>query len=600
MTLTSRNTILSIGYWVIYALLVLLTLNDYRIINLNENYQGILKGVGEETYTFIVANRPYTKQPAADIQVVLTRDKDIGKFPDQGDQALESVYLSVMQTKKDETYTDIGTGESEIIIYEEVREEYCTTIHANASSSRYGLVTALQNVLKQNPKVVILDYLFVGRSSHCPEYDQQLVDIIKSHNNVFVMAGNIPQGSQVNDMRDLDPSVYIHDTVKSSQPQSRIHDSMIYPFFKDIYRQNESLSNLGSGNILIDSSVITEARLRVESKNYSIPTVPLLVSKHLNMATTQVSNVRINWRDVTPTQMYPSTSLLNVIMPIEKKSFKDQIVLFGSNLTGRSKDRVFTPIYETAVAGVYVQATVLDNTINNDFITVSPEWVPLSITIGIITLLFFAFRSQAVLLYPYAGANQILKRLDRLRKKISIKIYSIFHFSIGEADFFIWLEFLAVLLSVLILLVFNHYIDFIAPLFGGSIGFFAFSIYKFFAHKLLVQRKDQLNGYKHTDKYKRIYLMRIDSLDSMDDQKAIVLKEIENFYNVSISKFSPFDDDDLFGSLIGSQYYWWVTLDKNDKTLKLQQYQEVGFSTQMIMRDLNKGVDIKNALRKII
>lgn len=551
------------GYKAIYVFLTVLVLNDFGAINVVGKYQGFLTDAGEEAYEFIVANRLSPEKSNKNISVIITRDKDLDNFPNYEEKELVSTFLKVLETRSDQLYTD-EYGEQEQITYNDVRDEYCNSIHPDASASRYAITTALEKILEQKPKVVILDYLFKGRSSHCSEYDEKLESIISNNKNVFIMAGNVAIGSEENNIQDVNPQVYIHTSSLQKSENSKIHDSLIYPFFKDIYKENQSLNNMGSGNIIIDSSVITKGRLWVNTENYKIPTTPLLASQFLNNKQEYDAVVRINWREGDGVNLYHTRDIKSIILE-DFQEYKDKIVLFGSNLTGKSQDRVYTPIDDKPIPGVYVQANIIDNAVNNDFITMNPDWLPVVLTMLVITLLFFAYDSQTILPHSceYIGWY----------RRLSTSLHNIFNFDIGEADFFLFIEGGAILISLLVLYFFNYYIDISGPVLGGIIAFSFFSIYGFIANKYLFQKGLLMNEYINSTKYKQIHLLKVDfnsrqrKEECEDDIEKKILTIMSDNYGVIVGETALYNDDDIFGSISIANHYWWVTLEEFD-TLK--------------------------------
>jgi len=599
------NKTLFRGYKFIYAFLITITLNDYGVVNFYDKFQGFLYDAGDEAYEFIIANRFFAKNPDNNISIVVTRDKDLDKFPNYPEKTLVKAFQGALESRSDYKYKD-EDGSEIVISYNDAKNEYCTSIHHDASASRYAIVTALENILKHNPKIVVLDYLFVGRSTHCPEYDEKLENIIKNNQNVFVMAGNRAVGSEENNLQNTDPRKYIHKTILKNNPESDIHDSMNYPFFKNIYKDNPSLNNVGSGNILVDSSVITEGRLWVNSQNYKIPTTPLLVSSLINDTINNKEIVRINWRNYN-NNLYDAADIKTTVMNNNIDKYNNKIIIFGSNLSGKSQDRVYIPVNDTPVAGVFVQANIIDNSINNDFIQMNPDWLPIVLTVAIITLLFFAYDSQTIL--PHSC------EYNGVYRKISTQLHNIFHFDIGEADFFLFIEGGAILISLLVLEMFDYYIDISGPVLGGIIAFSFFSIYSFFANKYLFNKGNLLREYINSNKYKKIYLLRVDFLNPPDINNNNIEIEIEKKvlatmsknYGVIVGEFNPFDDDDIFGSISKSNYYWWVTsnsFDDVDLTIEDQIYKifkkyKDNIALYWSIQDIEKKISRQDILEKL-
>jgi len=161
-----KNRLLFLIYHFITIIFIVVALNDYKVISLYQP-QGQLSELGEDAFNFINSTKYTQSKASQDIQIILTSDTDISQFPGQGDATLDNIYTQIIRTSQGADYTAPETKETEFIEYDEVREEYCTMLHADASASRYGIATAIQNLLNQPtpPKLILLDYLFLGTST---------------------------------------------------------------------------------------------------------------------------------------------------------------------------------------------------------------------------------------------------------------------------------------------------------------------------------------------------------------------------------------------------------------------------------------------------
>lgn len=547
-----KNRLLFLIYHIITILFLLVALNDYKVINLYQP-QGQLSELGEDAFNFINSTKYTQSEASKDIQIILTSDTDITQFPGQGDPNLDRVYTQIIKTSQGADYTDPETKETEFIEYEEVREEYCTMLHADASASRYGMATAIQNLLNQKtpPKLILLDYIFVGTSTHCPEYDDQLKQLIATHPEIIVLASAVKTVSQNNNLQNMDPSIYIKSaTQHPPNPDNELHDSMIFPFFKDIYTKNPNLKNLGSGNVLVESPLIMEGRMSISTTNYTIPTVSKIIADHFKIAITD-EIVSINWRD----GLYDHKPISLIIRPVSESDKNSRpIVVFGSNLTGKSADKMYTPLMEDPTPGVYVQATMIDNIINNDFVERAPEWVPVVLSILFILFVYASFFGIIVNMVPQEFFLTGLFRSDLVKswnKGLSREVLTVETFIIFEA--------LAIAIAWVILYFFNYYVDIVAPVVVGSIAYGVMLFVHHMVAKILVDSKSLLmefeeQGYtmyfiKHTGNYK--------------DKKALKIlhNKIKQKFGKSITivEFLPFNNEDIFGFQTIYKYYWWVS-----------------------------------------
>lgn len=547
-----KNRLLFLIYHIVTILFIMVALNDYKVINLYQP-QGQLQELGEDAFNFINSTKYTQSKASQDIQIILTSDTDISQFPGQGDATLDNIYTQIIRTSQGADYTDPETKETEFIEYDEVREEYCTMLHADASASRYGIATAIQNLLNQPtpPKLILLDYLFLGTSTHCPEYDNQLKEIIAKHPKIIVLASAVKKASQNNNLQNMDPSLYIKSAEKiQPNKESELHDAMLFPYFKDIYITNHELKNLGSGNILVEDPLIMEGRMFIETLNYRIPTVSKVIADYFDIPIKD-EIVSINWRD----GLYDHKSISSVIRPITKEDRKSKpIVVFGSNLTGKNADKMYTPIMEEPTPGVYVQATMVDNIINNDFVKKAPEWITVLLTIIFILIVHASFFGIVVNMVPKDFFLSNLYRSDLIKK-----LHSLLGGEVATVEIFLIFEGLAIAIAWAILYMFNYYIDMIAPIVVASIAFGSLLFVHHFILKVLLDNKSLLKEFD--EQGYTMYFIKYTGDQS--DQKVITEfhnKIKDNFdKNISIVEFYPFNDEDVFGFQTISKYYWWVS-----------------------------------------
>lgn len=548
-----KNRISFFGYHLLALVFIIFTLNDSRVINLYES-GGYLKGLSDVTFNIVNSVR-YAKSPSSeDIQIILTDDMDISQFPSQGDAHLNNIYEKIIRESKGYNYIDPETGEAEFIEYEEVRDEFCSMMHADASASRYGIVTALNNILSQKtpPKLVLLDYIYLGVSSRCPEYDDALRDIIKTHPEVIVIASGVNEDTVANTFINTDPSLYIRSSKKQGKPTtSKIHDSIIYPYFKDIYRENKELNNMGLGNVIVEAPVVMEGRFYIETKNYKVPTVSAIIARYLKKEEPKDEKVSINWRK----DLYKHKSISSIIMPINEDDIKTSpIVVFGSNLTGKSADKMYTPIMDLPTPGVYVQATIIDNIINEDFVKRSPPVVSILLSVMIILLVHLTYFGIVVNLMP---KNFFLSRFYRSHLVSNMQDY--FSREFMGLKLFIVYELIGLFLSGLILYSFDYYIDVVTPIVIGSSFWTLMKVIHYFIMRALITNHGLMKELEQSN-YNMYFIKHPGDFKTKKDRN-VFLKDINIYFekNISVVEFSPFNRSGIFGFKVISKYYWWVS-----------------------------------------
>ena len=78
-------------------------------------------------------------------------------------------------------------------------------------------------------------------------------------------------------------------------------------------------------------------------------------------------------------------------------------------------------------------------------------------------------------------------------------------------------------------------------------------------------------------------------------------------YGVIVGEFNPFDDDDIFGSISKSNYYWWVTsnsFDDVDLTIEDQIYKifkkyKDNIALYWSIQDIEKKISRQDILEKL-
>ena len=332
------NKLIFSGYKVIYAALIALILNDFRIINVNEDFQGFIADAGDEAYEFVVANRFFPQASDQDIQIVLVDEDSVGNFPqfmirnDKGDKTpnkkLNAAYLEALRTGEPVKYSETKT-----ISPKKAKRLYCETLHrGEVSKSRKPIVDAVNRILEDKPKAIVIDILLGGKSAFCPEYDDDLENIIKNHNNIFTVAGINPKDSNTSEIeQSIDQ--YLHTAIKKQdRAKTTLSEKLEYPFFKQTYKNDPKLNTIGVGGGIVDSSVITQAQLWMESDRYLIPALATVVAQSgccskENIDLSQRPFIKnINWREGRPGHQNINAVIMgSPTLP----SYKDKIVFFG-------------------------------------------------------------------------------------------------------------------------------------------------------------------------------------------------------------------------------------------------------------------------------
>lgn len=511
-----------------YFILVLLILFDYGVFSPYAKGYGFLSDAKDETYQLVVANRILERPADDNIRVVAIESKDL------------------------------STGQ----------EDICESL-TWPIISRSWFVDVLENLLKHQPKAIVVDFLFLSPSSECPDYDQKLKDIIKNNPNIFIALTKSPDENNLL----ITPSV-IPGAVQHNFEDGKFGDAINYPFFYDIFEKNNQ-QRLGSANAMVDDLVITNASLWTETKRWLIPSMPATLKAYLDNAdvkTVPNENPFINWRSSMHLAQNFTDVWLDDFEPdgnIEGQ-YKDKIVLIGTNLPARSVDVHAIPGNDK-IPGVFVLSTIIDNIVNENFIKTHPDWVSIFLTLLFVTVLFLSFDSQV--LTPHLGVDLTL--YERLMKSM----HSAFHSEIAGADLFLILEFSAIFLAFVSLEMFNFYIDFSGPVLGGIAAFSLFSLVQGLVNKTQIEEGGLIKSYIKDDDFDQLHVMSIKGLkpekncfgfgwlrkkinpSECPNYNDIVEQHVSNIFKTGVAQLDLFKDEDIFGATFDERHYWWVSKD---------------------------------------
>lgn len=524
-----------LNYKLSYLLLVFVILFDYGVFAPHVKGYGFLSSAGDETYELAVSHRLLNKPADDNIRVVALESKDLAI---DEDNACESLTWPI--------------------------------------TSRSWFVSVLENILAHKPKAIVVDFLFLSPSEKCADYDQQLIEIVKNNANIFI-ATSLANGE--NDL-NITPKV-IPGAVQTSHEPGRFGDSMNYPFFYDIFINNQQ-QRLGSVNAMVDDLVVTKANLWSETKRWKIPTLPVLVKSQLNNTPLNLPSNNepyINWRSDHHLAENFTDAWLDDYSEQEqaKGKYTDKIVVIGTNLPARSVDVHAIPGQER-IPGVFVLSTIIDNMVNDNFIKTHPQWISIFLTLILVSALFLSFDSQIIT--PHLGIDQ--SYFTRLMSKI----YNIFNSNIAGADFFLVLEFGAIFVAYLTLEFLDFYIDLSGAVLAGIAAFSIFSIIQGLSRKSQLNEGGIMREYFKNPDFTKLHVMSIKGLDLETDCTDIVANSVEKYYKTGVAKLDLFKDDDIFGVTFDEQHFWWVSKDSSEK---LDQLIEVDLESTL--QPLNNNSD---------
>ena len=508
-----------------YVAIVFLVLFDYGWLSPIAKGTGYLSEARDETYNFVVSSRWFNAPASDNIRVVAIESKDLAT---NDDDICESLSWPVI--------------------------------------SRSWFVDVLENIVKHQPKAIVVDFLYLSPSTECPEYDQQLRKIFQDNTNIFTVA--ILASGETN--LSITPKV-IPGAYQFQKSDSKFGDAMNYPFFVDDFTKSGQ-TRLGSANSMVDDLIITKASTWTSTSHWKIPTIPTLLQSYINktdLKSIEDDEPLINWRS----SEYPAENFTDIWLEdyseVEsvKGRFTDKIVLIGTNMPARSVDVHATPLDEK-VPGVFVLATIIDNAITQDFIKTHSENVSIALTLFFVTLIFLAFDSQILL--PHLGGK--VTKLEAINRKL----HGAFHMDIAGADFFLVIEVIGITTAFIALEFFGFYFDLSGPVLAGGLAFSLFSLMNYFSNKRYYEDGEAMREYMANKEFTQLHVMSIKGLreekacfgvgwlvrhfnpNACMDYDTIIARAIKDKYSTGIAELDLFKDDDVFGAAFDERHFWWV------------------------------------------
>jgi adenylate cyclase len=267
----------------------------------------------------------------------------------------------------------------------------------------------LEQVEKQQPKVIVFDILFSDSDIYNPDSDAYFDSAVAATNNTYFPFLRLDPSS---DALSLVKPAMIPGVVplrNDAQPEATI--AVVLPHFPAILKNGR----LGLHNIYPDADgIVRQYVIYRDDFGWKLPSLPDRVARDLGWPEPAAQRVLLNWRG--PPFSYQYVSFYDVFMDLgskEKKrpqdEFKNKIVIVGSTAPSLF-DIKPTPMSQMH-PGVEILATAIDNFKHNDYLRFPKASVAyLVLTLCIIWATAWAFyrnfgRNKIDLLF---GASQFL------------------------------------------------------------------------------------------------------------------------------------------------------------------------------------------------
>lgn len=229
----------------------------------------------------------------------------------------------------------------------------------------------LEQLEKQEPKVVVFDILFSDPDVYNPDSDAYFdAAVARTDNTYFPMLRLDPADDKLSQVKAAQiPGV---GTIVDETPDPNATVAMVLPYFPSILNGGR----VGLHNIYPDADgVVRQYTVFRADYGWAIPSLPAHVVAGLGGDEPEDESVILNWRGKPFT--YPTVSFSDVFFDMQRQApqrthneFKGKIVLIGSTAPSLF-DVKPTPMAQLH-PGVEILATAIDNMKNGDYLHV-PE-----------------------------------------------------------------------------------------------------------------------------------------------------------------------------------------------------------------------------------
>lgn len=341
-----------------------------------------------------------------------------------------------------------------IIAIDEATYEYILDKYGEWPLPRDVYVKLINYLQTQNPKIIAFDLMFVKSFKSAPEADQALIDAMKKYKNVYTamnldnqdadlrqppilpssLAVNLENHSEIdfneltftNCRSILDGILNGTDNIGMINV-SRADDGILRKMPLFVKYQDKYYAELGLKVAL--ASINQDNKSKIDDKNFIIDESSNLIFGNKKIFLDKDGSAILNWYGGSQTYdhipMYKLIKVINGELPKVDYNFENKIIYFGTTASALF-DIKTTPTGRT-VPGVEVQATYVNNLLDNNFITKSNKSV--TILTGIILALLIGFaviRISSAFIASFASISIYLIYL-------LISYYAMRHFNL-------WLE----------------------------------------------------------------------------------------------------------------------------------------------------------------
>lgn len=298
-----------------------------------------------------------------------------------------------------------------IVAIDEATYEYILDHYGEWPLPRDVYVKVLNYIQTQNPKIIAFDLMFVKSFKSAPEADRALIEAFKKYKNVYTAMNLDNQEEDLRKPPILPDSLSVNLINKSDIDFSDLTFTNCRSILEGILKNT---GNIGMINVSrADDGILRKMPMFVKYQDKYYAGLGLkvalaamnensansfLIDEHSNLILKdrkifldKDGSAILNWYGETQTYTHiPMYKLIKVINGEAKEAgfdFKDKIIYFGTTASALF-DIKTTPTGKT-VPGVEVQATFVNNILDNNFITKADRSV--TVFTGILLALLIAF-----------------------------------------------------------------------------------------------------------------------------------------------------------------------------------------------------------------
>lgn len=246
-------------------------------------------------------------------------------------------------------------------------------------------------ILAQKPRAIVFDIMFFEPDIFRLDADELFNQVVAGHANVYFptvrqdASGN-PYGVRIQDVQAALGAF----AAAGADKEATVNVALPRALTPENWR-------LGTINFLADADGIGRRyAIYEQAYGWKIPSLPARVAQDLGLPVPDADSILLSWPGGKAGRPHVSYADLYVDFNSEKRKrdpqeFHDKIVVIGVTATG------LHDIRPTAVSsrydGVDIIAGAIDNLKNRNYLREAPRAWPLAATLGLLVLLFIAFRS---------------------------------------------------------------------------------------------------------------------------------------------------------------------------------------------------------------